>query len=90
MRPGPVREPPLQIHFMSRTNIDLDDRLVRRALRLTGLKTKKAVIHRALESLVRAEARKGILKFYGSGVWRGNLKAMRRRRERLLPPHAGW
>ena len=65
---------------MARTNIDLDDRLVHRALRLTGLKTKKAVVHRALESLVRSEARKGILKFYGSGIWQGDLKAMRRSR----------
>ncbi len=65
---------------MSRTNIDLDDRLIRRARRLTGLTTKKAVVHRALEGLVRAEARKGILNFYGSGVWQGDLKAMRRTR----------
>jgi Arc/MetJ family transcription regulator len=66
---------------MARTNIDLDDRLIRRARRLTGLKTKKAVVHRALENLVRAEARKGILKFYGSGVWQGDLKRMRRNRQ---------
>lgn len=65
---------------MGRTNIDLDDWLIWRARRLTGLKTKKAVVHRALESLVRAEARKGILKFYGSGIWQGDLKAMRRSR----------
>ena len=66
---------------MSRTNIDLDDRLVRRARRLTGLKTKKAVVNRALETLVHAEARKGILGFYGTGVWQGNLKVMRRSRQ---------
>ncbi len=65
---------------MSRTNIDLDDRLVRRARRLTGLRTKKAIVRRALETLVRTEARKGILKFYGSGIWHGDLKAMRRNR----------
>lgn len=65
---------------MSRTNIDLDDRLVRRARRLTGLKSKKALVHRALENLVRAEARKGILRFYASGIWQGDLKAMRRSR----------
>jgi Arc/MetJ family transcription regulator len=65
---------------MSRTTIDLDDQLVRRALRLTGLKTKKAVVHRALECLIRAEARKGIVKFYASGVWQGDPKAMRRSR----------
>ena len=65
---------------MGRTNIDLDDRLIRRARRLTGLKTKRAVVHHALESLVRSEARKGILKFYGSGIWQGDLKATRRSR----------
>ena len=67
---------------MSRTNIDLDERLLRRARRLTGLKTKRAVVHRALETLVRAEARKEILKLYGSGIWQGDLKAMRRSRAR--------
>jgi Arc/MetJ family transcription regulator len=67
-------------HCMGRTNIDLDERLIRRARRLTGLKTKKAVVHHALENLIRAEARKGILKFYGSAIWQGDLKAMRRSR----------
>ena len=65
---------------MSRTNIDIDDRLIRKARRLTGLKTKKAVVGRALEELVRCETRKGILRFYGSGIWKGNLKALRRNR----------
>lgn len=65
---------------MARTNIDLDERLIQRARRLTGLKTKKAIVHRALESLVRAEARKGILKFYGTGIMQGDLEALRRGR----------
>jgi Arc/MetJ family transcription regulator len=65
---------------MSRTNVDIDDRLIRRARRLTGLKTKKAVIHRALETLVRTEDRKGFLRYYGSGVWQGDLKKNRRSR----------
>lgn len=68
--------------IMSRTNIDLDDRLIRRARRLTGLKTKKALVRRALEVLVRTEDRKGILRYYGSGIWQGNLRAMRRSRVR--------
>ena len=65
---------------MSRTNIDIDDRLIRQARRLTGLKTKKAVVGRALEELIRIETRKGILRYYGSGIWKGNLKALRRNR----------
>jgi Arc/MetJ family transcription regulator len=67
---------------MSRTSIAIDDTLLRRALRLTGLKTKKAVVHRALETLVRAEARKGILKYYGSSIWQGDLRKTMRRTHR--------
>ncbi len=62
---------------MSRTTIDLDDRLIRRAQRLTGLKTKRAIVNRALECLVRTEARNGILRYYASGIWKGGLKALR-------------
>ena len=41
-----------------RTNIVLDDELVEEALRLTGLKTKRELVHKALEALVRAQRRK--------------------------------
>lgn len=66
--------------IMSRTNIDLDDHLIRRARRLTGLKTKRAIVNRALETLVRTEGRKGILRYYASGIWKGDLKGLRRNR----------
>jgi Arc/MetJ family transcription regulator len=65
---------------MSRTNIEIDDSLMRRARKLTGLKTKRQIVDKALELLVRSEARKGILRFYGSGIWRGDLKESRRKR----------
>jgi Arc/MetJ family transcription regulator len=65
---------------MSRTNIELDDALVLKARKLTRLKTKREIVDRALELLVRSETRKGILRYYGSGVWRGDLKAARRNR----------
>jgi Arc/MetJ family transcription regulator len=65
---------------MSRTNIDVDDRLIQQARRLTGLKTKKSVVHKALATLVQIERRKRILEYYASGIWKGNLKAMRRNR----------
>jgi len=66
--------------FMSRTNIELDDELVRKARKLTRLKTKRAIVEKALELLVRSESRKGILRYYGSGIWKGDLKRMRRNR----------
>ncbi len=65
---------------MSRTNIELDDRLVRGAQRLTGLKTKKEVVNAALQMLIRLEERKGILRNFESGIWKGDLKEMRRNR----------
>jgi Arc/MetJ family transcription regulator len=65
---------------MSRTNIEIDDQLAHEAQRLTGLKTKRAVVDRALDLLVRTEKRKGILRYYGSGIWKGGLRAMRRNR----------
>ena len=65
---------------MGRTNIVIDDALIRKAARLTRLKTKRQIVHRALESLVKAEERKGMLRYFGSGIWKGDLKAMRRSR----------
>ena len=65
---------------MSRTNIDIDEKLIREARKLTRLKTKREIVHQALELLVRSETRKGILRYYGSGIWQGDLEAMRRNR----------
>lgn len=65
---------------MGRTNIVIDDELVRKARRLTRLKTKREIVDKALELLVRTESRKGILRYYGRGIWKGDLKAMRRSR----------
>jgi len=63
-----------------RTNINIDDRLLSQARKLTRLRTKREIVHRALEVLVQSEARRGILRFRGSGIWEGNLKTMRRNR----------
>ena len=65
---------------MSRTNIEIDDGLIRKARKLTRLKTKRQIVDKALDLLVRSESRKGILRYYGSGVWKGDLKAARRNR----------
>ena len=63
-----------------RTNIDIDDRLLSQARKLTHLRTKREVVQRALELLVETEMRKDILRYRGSGIWQGDLKAMRRSR----------
>jgi Arc/MetJ family transcription regulator len=65
---------------MARTNIDLDDRLVEEGLRVFKCKTKKELIHLALQELLKAEKRKEILKLRGQLQWEGDLEEMRRSR----------
>ncbi len=68
------------LSYMARTTIDIDDQLIREARMLTGLKTKREIVGKALELLVRSENRKGVLRYYGKGVWTGQLRRMRRNR----------
>jgi Arc/MetJ family transcription regulator len=60
-----------------RTNIELDDVLVQQGLKLSKLKTKKDLIHQALENYVLALKRKQILNLRGKVEWEGDLKKMR-------------
>lgn len=43
-----------------RTNIELDDNLVKEAQRLTGIATKKGVVQEALRVLVQTRKRKSL------------------------------
>jgi len=56
--------PPIlsQENLMGRTNIVISDDLIRQARKLTGLKTKREIVEKALELLVRSNQRKGILR----------------------------
>jgi Arc/MetJ family transcription regulator len=60
-----------------RTNVELDDALVKKAMKITKVTTKKALINIALEELIKSNSRKGILEFIDSGIWEGDLKKMR-------------
>jgi len=60
-----------------RTNIDIDDKLMRDAMAATKLKSKKEVVHIALSELVRLSKQKSILRFRGKAEWEGNLNKMR-------------
>ena len=48
-----------------RTNIVIDDELVRQAMALTGARTKREVVHVALSSLVERRKRKNLLDLAG-------------------------
>jgi len=60
-----------------RTNIVMDERLIRQAMRATGLKTKRAVVEAGLKLLVQIKAQTGIRKLRGKVVWNGNLDELR-------------
>ena len=60
-----------------RTNIDIDDNLMEEAQRLSGLKTKRAVIDAALRMFVRVKRQSDILNLPGKVCWEGNLDEMR-------------
>jgi len=60
-----------------RTNIELDDQLVKQALQISNLKTKKDVVHEALRHYVAFLKRKKLLTLRGKGAWEGDLDQMR-------------
>lgn len=65
---------------MLRTNIELDAELVNEAMKLTQMKTEKALVNYALKELVRKAKRKHLLAFEGKVRWEGNLNEMRKGR----------
>ena len=61
-----------------RTNIVIDDRLMKRAMRASGARTKRETVQRSLELMVRlAEQEKLIRTARGKLRWDGDLAAMR-------------
>ena len=60
-----------------RTNIVIDDKLMRDALRATGLKTKREAVDEGLRTLLRLRKQADIRLLRGKLDWRGDLNAMR-------------
>jgi Arc/MetJ family transcription regulator len=63
-----------------RTNIVIDDALMREALRATGLKTKKEAVELGLRTLVKLNRQAAIKNFRGKLAWEGNLRESRKLR----------
>ncbi|MFO1298825.1 MAG: type II toxin-antitoxin system VapB family antitoxin [Burkholderiaceae bacterium] len=60
-----------------RTNIVIDDELMKLALRATGLRTKREAVELGLRTLVRLRRQHEIRRFRGRLHWEGDLDAMR-------------
>lgn len=61
-----------------RTNIVIDDKLMRDTLRATGLKTKREAVEEGLRTLLRLTKQAEIRRLRGKLDWRGDLEAVRR------------
>jgi Arc/MetJ family transcription regulator len=60
-----------------RTNIDIDDRLMRQALRSSGARTKRAVVEAALRLLIQTKGQASIRRLRGKLAWQGDLNSSR-------------
>lgn len=60
-----------------RTNIVIDDKLMERALKSTGLKTKREVVEEALKLLINIKSQSKIRELRGKLRWEGDLDDMR-------------
>lgn len=52
----------------TRTNIVLDDKLVKRAMKLGGVRTKREAVDIALRNFVQTRSQKNILDLVGKGL----------------------
>ncbi len=62
---------------MGRTNVVLDDELVRECRKLTGIETRRALIDYALREVLRHGQQRRLLELKGAVRWEGDLAAWR-------------
>ena len=60
-----------------RTNIEINDKLMKDVLKATGVKTKKEAVELGLKTLVKLAKQENIKKFRGALKWSGDLDEMR-------------
>ena len=70
-----------QIGGIMRTNIEIDDRLMRQAMRCSGARTKKAAVEAGLRLLAETYAQGSIRKLRGKVNWEGDLEQSRLSRD---------
>lgn len=63
-----------------RTNIEIDDKLMKDALKATGVKTKREAVELGLRTLVQLRAQEKVRQLKGKITWEGDLNAMRKDR----------
>ncbi len=66
---------------MKRTNLVLDENLLKTATQLLGAKTYSAAVNQALEQAIRVAKVRGLADLFGTGIWDGDLGEMREDRK---------
>ena len=61
-----------------RTNIEIDDKEMAKAMKAGGFKTKREAVSEALRLFNQLAAQKELLKLFGTVKWVGDLDEMRR------------
>lgn len=65
-----------------RTNIEIDDQLMRQAMRRSGARTKRAAVEEGLRLLVQTRGQASLRGLRGKVSWEGDLRASRLERVR--------
>ena len=63
-----------------RTNIEIDDDLMRQALEATGARTKRAAVEDGLRLLIQTRRQAGLRRLRGKVEWEGDLQKSRQGR----------
>jgi len=62
---------------MKRTNLVLDEEVLKEATRILGAKTYSEAVNTALQEVIRRSQVQSITRFFGTGIWKGDLGEMR-------------
>jgi len=65
---------------MARTVVDIEDRILKKAQKMTGIKKKVDIVNYALKKLVEQKEIEGILELKGKIEWTGDIEEMRKGR----------
>lgn len=60
-----------------RTNIEIDEDLIKEAMKISGLQTKKATVEAGLKLIISLNLQEKIRNLKGKLKWEGNLHDMR-------------
>jgi len=65
---------------MGRTNVVLDDQLIAKCKKETGIRTIRALIEHALRELLRHKRQRKVMELKGTVRWEGDLDTWRKGR----------